>query len=809
MLRSCVVLCGVAVWVNTTLAAEPDYPIQPVPFTQVKLQGGFWARRIETNRHVTVRDVFRKCEQTGRIDNFAVAGGLKKPRRFQGIYFNDSDVFKAIEGAAYTLAAHPDPELERYVDSIIDKIAAAQEPDGYLYTARTINDPRYNYPGREGRWSHLGHGHELYNVGHLYEAAVAYWQATGKRKLLQVALKNADLVCRVFGPGPDQRKDVPGHEEIEIGLVKLYRATGDPKYLRQAQFFVDMRGRADLRGKLYGPYCQDHKPVVQQREAVGHAVRAGYLYAAVADLAALTGRQDYRRAIDAIWRDIVTGRMYLTGGVGARRSGEAFGDRYELPNETAYNETCAAIAQALFNHRMFLLHGDARYIDVLERILYNGFLVGVGLDGRHYFYPNPLACDGRTPFNQGVLGRSPWFSCACCPVNIVRFVPSVPGMVYAVRDDVLYVNLYDSGRAEIQLGGGKLRVEQKTRYPWDGRIELRLQPEQAAEFELRLRLPGWARGEVLPGDLYRFDPPGPSGYQVTVNGRPVEPPLEKGYLVLRRRWSPGDRVVLKLQMPVRRVWAHPEVRADRGRVAFQRGPIVYCLEAVDHQGRVSDLVVDPRVELRPEPRPEWFDGVVVLRGPGSRVVDDDQGRRRLEPVQLTAVPYYAWAHRRVGEMAVWIPTRADLVPRRPAPTLASRSRPSASHTWTSDTVTAINDQQEPKHSGDHSIVRHTWWPHRGTREWVQLEFPHPAKVQQVKLYWFDDTGRGQCRVPASWRLLYRRQGRWLPVENLTPYTVHKDRYNTVRFKPVVTDALRVEVQLQKNFSGGVLEWQVE
>ncbi len=809
MRNTCGLILGAILWIAMSEGTlQADYPIQPVPFTQVKLQGGFWARRIEINRRVTVWSVFRKCEQTGRIDNFAVAGGLKKGG-FRGIFFNDSDVFKAIEGAAYTLAAHPDPKLEAYVDSVIDKIAAAQEPDGYLYTARTINDPNYRYPGREARWSHLAHGHELYNVGHLYEAAVAYWQATGKDKLLQVALKNADLICRVFGPGPNQRKDVPGHEEIEIGLVKLYRATGNRKYLEQAKFFVDMRGRADIRGKTYGSYCQDHKPVVEQTEAVGHAVRAGYLYAAVADLAALTGDPDYRKAIDRIWNDIVSRRMYLTGGVGARRSGEAFGKPYELPNETAYNETCAAIAQALFNHRMFLLHGDAKYIDVLERILYNGFLVGVGLDGEHYFYPNPLACDGQTPFNQGVLGRSPWFSCACCPVNIVRFVPSVPGMFYGVRGRTIYVNLYDQGEAQIPLEGQVVRIGQKTQYPWQGKVELTLDPGQPREFELRLRLPGWVRGQVLPSDLYRFDPPGEGRWQLRINGQQVQPPVERGYLVLKRRWQPGDRVVLEFAMPVRRVWAHPKVEADRGRLAWQRGPIVYCLEGVDHDGEVLNLVVSPQVELQAQWRPDWFDGVVILQGEAKRVRYDLQGQRHLEEVKLTAIPYYAWAHREVGQMTVWVPTGPELIPRPPKPTLASLSRVRASHTWVSDTPRAVNDLKEPKHSGDHSIPRHTWWPRRGTREWIQLEFPRPARVKAVRVYWFDDTGRGQCRVPQSWRLLYRQGNRWVPVKNLTPYTVDQDRYNEVRFEPVQTTALRIEVQLRPGFSGGVLEWQVE
>ncbi len=796
------VLAPVAVW------AQSDYPIRPVPFTQVHLEGGFWGPRIETNRQVTVWHVFRMCEETGRIDNFAVAGGLKKGG-FRGIFFNDSDVYKAIEGAAYCLAVRRDPKLEAYVDSVIDKIAAAQEEDGYLYTARTIGDPNYDFPGKKARWSDLAVGHELYNVGHLYEAAVAYWQATGKRKLLDVAIKNADLICRVFGSGEGQLKGVPGHEEIEIGLVKLYRATGDPKYLRQAKFFVDMRGRKDVRGRVYGAYAQDHKPVFEQTEAVGHAVRAGYLYAAIADIAALTGDVRYRQVAERLWSDIVSRKMYITGGVGSRRRGEAFGAPYELPNETAYNETCAAIAQALFNHRMFLLTGDARYMDVLERIIYNGFLSGVGLEGDQFFYPNPLACNGRSAFNQGVLGRSPWFSCACCPVNIVRFVPSIPGYVYAVTDDDLYVNLYDSGRATVTVGGTSVDLVQETAYPWRGDVAIRISPERPAGFTVRLRVPGWVRGQPLPSDLYRYAENANLDYALWLNGEPVDARLDKGYLVVRRRWERGDVLRLQFDMRPRRVRAHERVAADRGRVAVERGPIVYCAEAVDNGGAVYDLMLPPDSRFIAEHRPSLLGGVTVIKGDARRAYRARSGELRFRPHRLVLVPYYAWAHRELGEMVVWLAEDAAAVRPRPAPTLASQSRASASHTWQNDTVTALNDQLEPANSADHSIPRHTWWDHRGTREWVQYEFPRKAEVSGVAVYWFDDTGIGYCRVPQSWRVLYRtEQGQWRPVEALDDYTVEKDRYNVVRFKPVRTDALRIEVQLRPGFSGGILEWKV-
>ncbi len=789
--------------------ADQDYPIRPVPFTRVTIDGGLWASRIKTNREVTVGYDFRKCEETGRINNFAVAGGLQGGR-FQGIFFNDSDVFKVIEGAAYCLAEEPDVKLDQYLDDVISKIAAAQEDDGYLYTARTINDPGYNYPGRQERWSHLASGHELYNVGHLYEAAVAHWQATGKRTLLDVALKNANLVCRTFGAGADQRIDVPGHEEIEIGLVKLYRATSDDRYLRQAKFFIDMRGRDDKR-RTYGDYCQDHKPVIEQVEAVGHAVRAGYLYAGMADVAALTGDRDYVQAIDRIWENIVSRKLYLTGGVGSSPHGEAFGDNYDLPNETAYNETCAAIAQVLLNHRMFLLHGDGKYIDVLERILCNGFLAGVSLEGDQFFYPNPLACNGHSRFNQGVLGRSPWFGCSCCPVNVVRFVPSIAGYAYATRDADAYVNLFVEGSGQLQVGSTAVTLRQQTEYPWDGRVRIEVQVSELTEFDLHLRIPGWVGGRPVPSDLYRYESPNHRAYTLRVNGDSIvkDVTLEKGYAVVRRRWKTGDVVELALPMPIQTVLAHDAVKANQGRVALERGPLVYCLEAVDNDRSVSDIVLPAGVELKFEHRADLLGGVTVLTGTAQRTFLGSDGSTSLRPASVTAIPYYAWAHRDLGEMAVWI-ARAPAVARAKAPpTIASASRVSASHTWHADTTEALNDQLEPDSSSDHAVPRHTWWDHRGTSEWVQYDFVSATKASSVDIYWFDDSGSGQCRVPQSWRLLYHDGADWAPVENLDDYGLQMNQLNRVRMTPIETKALRLEVQLQPNFSGGILEWRVQ
>ncbi len=683
--RICSVYLAASILPADQVWAQTESGLQSVPFTAVELDDTFWQPRLETNRRVTVGYDLEKCEQTGRLANFTKAAG-RMPGDFEGIYFNDSDVYKVIEGIAYTLAQHPDPELEARLDRLIDDIAAAQEKDGYLYTIRTIQPDRVQQACGKTRWSHLAHSHELYNVGHLYEAAVAHYQATGKRTLLEVAIRSADLIDRTFGPNDDQRIDVPGHEEIEIGLIRLYQATDQPRYLKLAQFFLDHRGQAAGRERLYGPYHQDHMPVTEQSTAVGHAVRAVYLYIAMADMARLTGNEKYAEAVKRIWRDVVSTKLYLTGGIGARHEGETFGEAYELPNDTAYNETCAAIAQCLWNHRMFLEAGDARYLDVLERTLYNGFLSGIALEGNKFFYPNPLASDGKQPFNKGVCERSPWFDCSCCPVNIVRFMPSIASFIYATRADSLYVNLYVAGSGTIRLQDKSVTIQQKTDYPWQGKITLRVDPDQPQAFTLRLRIPGWAQGKPVPSELYTYltRPAGSSqgaesgepsakskklnpalkSITLQVNGKVVTPEMQHGFAVIQRTWQPGDTVQLDLPMPVRRVLANEKVEADRGRVALERGPLVYCVEGIDHQGRVSNLVLPDAALLTARHRPDLLGGITVLEGQGLRALErggqgtatdsKDTGKTASQPVSLTAIPYYSWNHRGAGEMAVWL-----------------------------------------------------------------------------------------------------------------------------------------------------------
>jgi DUF1680 family protein len=655
-----IVALVLALLAGSRRAVGGDYPIQPVPFTAVTVNDGFWTPRLETNRTVTVRYDFQKCERTGRIANFARAGGLATGD-FEGLFgFNDSDVYKVIEGASYALSLHPDPDLERYVEDVAAKIAAAQEDDGYLYTAATIGslaeDPICCVS--RPRWSDLRSGHELYNAGHFYEAAVAHFQATGRRTLLDAALKNADLVARVFGPG--RNMGVPGHQEVEIGLVKLYQATGDEKYLSLARFFLDQRGNAEGHA-LYGAYNQDHLPVVEQTEAVGHAVRAGYMYAGMADVGALAGDEAYVNAIGRIWENVVGRKLYVTGGIGARHEGESFGDDYELPNRTAYAETCAAIANAMWNHRLFLLHGDARYLDVLERVIYNGFLAGVSLGGDRFFYPNPLAADGEYAFNQGATQRKEWFDCSCCPTNVVRFLPSIAGYVYAQREDDLFVNLFVAGRAEVKVNGRRVGIRQETRYPWDDRIVLALEPEGETELGLHVRVPGWARGRPVPSDLYRYLDSDTPPFVLSVNGEPTKAELVRGFAVVRRTWTKGDTVELSLPMPVRRVVSHERVKANTGRVALERGPLVYCAEAVDNEGRVFNLVLPDDAALEARPHPDLLGGVTAIEGQALALWAGEDGRSVVTREQaFVAIPYHAWAHRGGGEMAVWLPRRVRL-----------------------------------------------------------------------------------------------------------------------------------------------------
>jgi DUF1680 family protein len=784
-----------------------EYPVRPVPFTAVRLKDDFWAPRIETNRVETIPFAFKQCELTGRVDNFVraarvIAGQPLDNVKPPGYPFDDTDVYKVIEGASYALSVRPDPALDAYVDGLIARIAAAQERDGYLYTTRTIN-PQQPHPwAGKARWElERDDSHELYNLGHLFEAAVAHYQATRKRTLLDVAIKGANLLVETFGPG--KRSIWPGHQITEMGLVRLYRVTGDERYLTLARFLLDERGpnpgeKVNPRGLIYN---QAHARVIEQTEPVGHAVRAMYMYAGMADVAALTGDRSYVKAIDTIWSNTVTRKLYLTGGIGATGAGEAFGAPYELPNMTAYNETCAAIGMDYWNHRLFLLHGDARYIDVMERTLYNGLISGVSLDGKSFFYPNPLESNGQH-------ARSPWFGVACCPGNMTRFLASLPGYVYAVRGTEIFVNLYVQGDAALDLDEGPgVRLSQETRYPWDGAVRILVNPSRPAAFSVKLRIPGWARDEPVPGDLYRFADASPKAPSVSVNGQPAALALDKGFVTIARTWQAGDTIALDLPMPVRRVYAHENVAADRNRVALQRGPIVYAAEWPDNRGgKVRNIVLGDTAPLSSEFRPSLLGGVQVLTGRARGVAYDANGGTTASDQDFVAIPYATWANRGRGQMAVWL-ARTDAAARpTPWPTIATASRVTTSESR--QFAGAVNDGEEPHASGD-AGSSFDWWPRKGTTEWIQYAFAKPARVTQVEVYWFDDTGHGEVRVPASWRVLYDDGGTWRPVETTDAYGVAPDRYHRVRFSPVTTGGLRLEVTLQAGWSAGVQEWKVQ
>ncbi len=622
---------------------KQDYTISPVPFTQVKVNDNFWAPRIKINREVTIPIAFQKSEETGRIKNFKIAGGLEEGH-FCSLYpFDDSDVYKNIEAASYSLQMYPDPVLEAYLDTLISYIAAAQEDDGYLYTNRTIDPDSTHEMAGKARWEKEEESsHELYNAGHLYEAAVAHYQATGKRTLLDVALKNANLIDREFGWGKIEK--VPGHQEIEIGLVKLYRITGDERYLNLAKFFLDKRGPGG------DEYAQMHKKVIDQEQAVGHAVRAQYMYAAMTDIAALTGDKSYLNAIDKLWEDVVQSKTYITGGIGAAGEYEGFGPAYDLPNKEAYCETCAAIANALWNYRMFLLHGDSKYFDVFERVLYNGLISGVSLSGDLFFYPNPLASDGQCK-------RKPWFGCACCPVNISRFIPSVPGYIYAVSNKKLYINLFIGNTSEFIVDNEKLNITQTTDYPWDGLVNIKINADRRKMLDLMIRIPGWARNIPFPGDLYRFSGNSAESFIIKVNGEAVESRLENGYAIIERKWQAGDIVTLYLPMPVRMVEANEKVHADSNRIALERGPLVFCVEGLDQPGGiVSDLIFNPDYKLESVFRHDLLNGVEVIMGKIDAAAQHPDGTINLHPGEFIAIPYYSWANRGQAEMEVWLPS---------------------------------------------------------------------------------------------------------------------------------------------------------
>lgn len=774
------------------------YPISPVPFTSVKVNDTFWGQRLKASRETTIPLAFSKCEETGRYMNFVHAAHPSDTIKVGGYSFDDTDVYKTIEGASYLLQTYPDKKLEQYIDSVLRIVAAAQEPDGYLYTARTMNPKHPHEWAGTKRWEKEEDlSHELYDLGHMVEGAIAHYQATGKTTFLNIAKKYADCAIREVGDKPGQVMVVPGHQIAEMALSKLYVVTGEKKYLDFAKLLLDKRGYTEHKDE----YSQSHKPVLEQDEAVGHAVRAAYMYSGMADVAALTGDKAYINAIDKIWENIVTKKLYLTGGIGATSNGEAFGKNYELPNMSAYCETCAAIGNVYLNYRLFLLHGDAKYYDVLERTLYNGLISGVSLDGGGFFYPNPLESIGQHQ-------RQPWFGCACCPSNICRFIPSVPGYIYAIHNSDVYVNLFMSDHANLTVDNKAVSLEQSTNYPWNGDVSIAVNPKNKQNFNLKIRIPGWVRGQVVPGNLYSYSDRKSLSYSVKVNGQPATSTIEKGYFSINRIWKKGDKVEIHFDMEPRTVKAHPLVEADRGKVAVERGPIVYCAEWPDNDFSVLNTILGKKPTFTVEQKPDLLKGITELKTDAQILSYNQQGSIDVKNVKLTLIPYYAWAHRGSGEMAVWLPNELSASRPLSQPTAASESKVDASHRVKA--IAAINDGLTPKDENDRSIPYYHWWPKAGTTEWISYTFTSEKTIDHSTVYWFDDAPWGGCRIPKAWKIYYTdASGNWIPVENTSDYRVEKGIGNEVNFKPVTTKALKLEVQLPEGFASGIYEWAVE
>ncbi|NCF88153.1 MAG: DUF1080 domain-containing protein [Verrucomicrobiaceae bacterium] len=794
------------------------YPLQPVPFNKVEMKSDFWRPRLITQRETLVPWAFDRT-QPG-VEHLKAARDYlagKKVEDHRPHRFIDSDLYKVMEGAAYLLQLEQDPELEATLDELADVITAAQHKNGYLYPSHTTGVGEAKNMMGDTPYTFVVHSHELYNVGHLYEAAVAYYRATGKDKLLQVAEKSAAHINKVFFEGDPKYNDgkpiqqAPGHQELELALVKLYRVTGKKLYLDMARKFLEIRGITyvpDGEGVMSPTYAQQHKPVLEQSEAVGHAVRATYLYSAMADVGTLTGESGYAKALDRIWGNITDTRMHITGGLGAVHGIEGFGPQYELPNAHAFNETCAAVGNVLFNYRMFLLHKDAKYLDVAEVALLNNVLAAVNLEGNRFFYVNPLEADGKYPFNHGVAERAPWFGTACCPSNLARVIPQVPGMTFAHDDDDLYVTFYSECGTTVNMDGVSVGIEQKTAYPNDGEISIALKPEKPATFQVHLRIPTWAQDRFVPGDLYRYVDSAPNSYTLTVNGDPVKAELQKGFATIQREWRANDRIVLHLPMPLRVNECHASGKANENRVALTRGPFVLCAEGIDNGiTQRYFLPQSPDAEQVAVTSKTIDSGSFIQASISASAVTQDG---ETEKSNLILTPYYAWNNRGVSSMTVWLP-------RDPAQAIFdphALSKESifteikASHTSPLDTVSAIGDGKEPQWSTGKKVPRWTSRPQKGKQQQVEARFNETKPLRSVGVYWMQD--REDVRFPKEWSLEVEKNGKWEPFKLYTTdqYDMRANQYNVVHpAAPLQCDAIRILMTPQDEACVGILEVQ--
>lgn len=793
-----------------------------IPFEKVKIEDNFWLPRLKTQKKTLVPFSLEKTEYA--VENLrrtaAYLRGEKVTERFEGPYYVASDLFKVMEGAAYLLTLEKDVELEKQIDDIIDVIAAAQAPDGYLYEHHILpphlRNPNNNAGDRP--YSYVDHSHELYNMGHMYEGAVAYYRATGKRKWLDVAEKNAQHINKVFFEGDPAYNDgkpvmqAPGHEEIELALVKLYQATGNKLYMDMAKKFIDIRGvtyKPNGRGILSYDYAQQYKPVREQREAVGHAVRATYLYSGMADVAAMTGDKTMDEALNAIWHDIVDKKMHITGGLGAVPGIEGFGPAYQLPNKNTYDETCAAVGNVFFNYRMYLMTGDAKYVDVAEVALYNNVLAGVNLEGNKFFYVNVLEADGKKTFNHGRAGRSPWFSTACCPSNLARLIPQISGMMYSYSDNDVFCSFYAGSSVEVPLSGGGVKLKQQTEYPFDGAVTIEVEPQtEGQEFTLWLRIPTWcAENQFVPGELYSYVYENQANVVVKVNGRRVKSTISNGFMPISRAWEDGDKVELELPMPVRYSVADIRVEDDVNRVCITRGPLVYCAEEPDNNFNPSGYVVsaDSRGDIA-NIEDGILAGIPMISLTAKSVTAESE-----QEAGLKLIPYYAWNNRGDNtKMNVWFALTADEAREGLTLVKGNIADVKASYTHTNDDVYAIADGKRPSNSYDGSIPRWTAWPERGKSQQVEVVLKKEQPIESVSVYWYDD--KGGVQVPVEWSMEYRNGGKW---QAFKPYVtdhfgVAADQFNMVHpSESITTDALRLNITPRKESSIGILELIVE
>ena len=815
------ILTPVLVLFSLALSLSGKTPIEPVPFHEVEMKSEFWRPRLITQRKVLVPFAFEKTEP-GVAHLQAAADFLagKKVEGHRPHRFIDSDLYKVMEGAAYLAQLQDDPELEAQFDRIVDVIAAAQEPNGYLYPSHTTGVGTDKNMMGNTPYTFVVHSHELYNMGHLYEAAIAYYQATGKDKLLKVAEKNALHVNRVFFEGDPKYNEgkpirqAPGHQEMELALVKLYKVTGKKLYLEMAEKFLEIRGKTyvpDGEGVMSPTYAQQHAPVEDQSEAVGHAVRATYLYSAMADLAHLKNKNSYTRALHRIWGNVTDTRMHITGGLGAVHGIEGFGPPYLLPNADAFNETCAAVGNVLFNFRMFLAHRDAKYLDVAEVSLLNNVLAAVNLEGNRFFYVNPLEADGKYPFNHGTAGRAPWFGTACCPSNMARLLPQVQGMAYAHDEENLYLAMYAETSTSLKIAGTKMAVSQKTGYPNEGRIEVSLNPEKPASFSLRLRIPTWTGKQFVPGKLYRYLDSATEKWEVSVNGKKVNPKIELGFAVLDREWEKGDKVVLDLPMPTRLNECDERVEDNHDRLSFTRGPFVLCAEETDNEGATQRFFLDgqPSVEKPKLSRVKHPAGSFLKVLTRANALKEDG---KTEKRGLSLIPYYAWNNRKPGSMTIWFPTNPKLAVFDPhkLPKESIFTNLKASHTSDLDTVSAIGDGKEPRWSSGKKVPRWTSRPQLGIKQWVEGHFAKPRKIRDIGVYWMQD--QQDVKFPEEWSLEVRRDGKWKPFELYVTdrYDNRANQYNVVHpAAPLTCDAIRINMTPKEGSAVGILEVQVK